>query len=777
MVEVIHKLPGRVRLSLRGLQSNALLAKVIELTFSSYGGIKQITASSASGNVLVLYDPSIVPLEEIKKELLKLKNLDKETLIRLELTAALAEASSSSTDSLDESKDSLGSACSTDNSDDNKSLCKTNRCRPVAEEPEELPLKRQIIQSVFTGAILLWVGVKRLFLGPSILSASRTVHTVSSLTTIVAGYPILRSGLSALSGKKINNDLLISMATLVSLLLRESVTGLVVVFLVNLSTLFQTLTLERSRRAIRELLEVQEEKAWVVRNGVEIEVQVQDIVPGDVVVLQPGSKIPVDGQVQEGQGAVNEAMMTGESIPRMKQPGDSVFSGTMVETGNIRVLATKVGDDTALARIIHLVEDARSHRAPIQNFADRFSERFVPFSFLLALAVFFVTRDFRRAMTMLIIACPCAVGLATPTAVSAAMGNGARRGILIKGGHYLEEAGSLDTVLFDKTGTLTEGRPRVSRIISVHNDYSPENVLALAASGELHSNHPLANAVVEKAREMELIIPEHTDDEVVIGHGIRVLIDGRPLLVGSGHWMDDEGIERKHADFEATRMHNLGETVLYVAHEKTLIGLIGVVDKLRERSKEAIDLLYAEGIENVAIISGDNPETVSIISRQLGIELSHGSLMPEDKVDIIKKYQDQGYKVAMVGEGVNDSPALATAHVGIAMGQAGSDAAIETAPIVLQGDDPTKVVQLVILSRRTMEVIRQNFAFAVGINATGILLGALNIISPLTGALLHNLSTLGVVLNSGRLLIYPLDVEGGRKELGGGSLAKMEDSA
>ncbi|QGG48384.1 heavy metal translocating P-type ATPase [Heliorestis convoluta] len=764
MVTVVHHLPGRVRLAVQGLQGHRFrfMACALEEAFSTDSRVKKISASAASGNVLLLYDPALLSIEEIREKLLSTYQQKRELL------QPKSPKSSSPDQSEQSSTNSEGL--------ESESLCKTSVCRPIAE-PEDLPLKTQIKQSLITGAILLWVGVKRIILGPSLLSANRTVHTVSAVTTIVAGYPILRSGLSALSGKKINNDLLIGMATLVSLLLRESVTGLVVVFLVNLSTLFQTLTLERSRRAIRDLLAVQEEKSWVLRNGVEVEIPVKEIVPGDVVILQPGSKIPVDGQVQEGQAAVNESMMTGESMPRMKQPGDDVFSGTVVETGHLRVLALKVGDDTALARIIHLVEDARSHRAPIQNFADRFSERFVPFSFLLALVVFLFTRDFRRAMTMLIIACPCAVGLATPTAVSAAMGNGARRGILIKGGHYLEEAGSVDTVLFDKTGTLTEGRPRVSRIISLHDDYGPEDVLALAASGELHSNHPLALAVVEKAREMELVLPDHTDDEVIIGHGIRVLIDGKPLLVGSGHWMDDEGIERSHGDFEANRMHSLGETVLYVAREKTLIGLIGIVDTLRVRSKETIDLLYAEGIQNVSIISGDNPETVSIIARQLGVPLHHGSLMPEDKVDIIKNYQAQGYKVVMVGEGVNDSPALATADVGIAMGQAGSDAAIETAPIVLQGDDPTKVVQLIILSRRTMEVIRQNFAFAVGINATGILLGALNIISPLTGALLHNLSTLGVVLNSGRLLLYPLEIEGGRKELGGVPLVKLEDPA
>ncbi|MBM7865244.1 heavy metal translocating P-type ATPase [Heliobacterium gestii] len=725
MARLIHRLQGRVRLHVDGVKRNERLAAVLEHQLALLEGIRKVEVGRNTGNILVLFDERRLPFATLEKAISALQQKSPEAL------KALLPTESQS------------------------SPCATGVCR--RKEPEELPLRPQLYKSLATGAVLAWVGLKRLFWGPSALSTNKTVLNVAAATTIVAGYPILRHGLQGLMGKKINNDLLIGMATLVSLLFRESVTGLVVVFLVNLSELFQTFTLERSRKAISELLSNKDEKAWVLRDGQEVEVPVESLLAGDVVVVQTGAKIPVDGHVLFGQAAVNQAAITGESLPEYKNLGDEVFAGTVVESGLLRIEAKKVGDETALARIIHLVENAESHRAPIQNFADRFSERFVPFSFLLALTVFALTRDIRRAMSMLIIACPCAVGLATPTAVSAAMGNGARRGILIKGGSYLEEAGQVDVVLFDKTGTLTEGRPRVSRIISLHEDYGPEEVLALAASGELHTNHPLASAVVEKAREMELVVPEHSDDEVVIGHGVRVLIDGIPLLVGSGHWMDDEGIERDHAALEAERMQYLGETVLYVARDHTLIGLIGVVDKLRKHALEAIDMLQTEGIEQVALLSGDHPDAVTAVARRLGIENIHGSLMPEDKVTILRQYQEQGYRVAMVGEGVNDSPALAAADVGIAMGTAGADAAIETASVVISGDDPLKVAHLVHLSQRTMEVIRQNFAFAVGVNSLGILLGALNWISPLTGALLHNLSTLGVVLNSGRLLVYPLD--------------------
>ena len=729
---ILHSLPGRMRLQVPGLKSNRAFVSALEKELLLLlPEIKKAVANPRTGSLLLLFPGSDLSYDDVVSQI--------GAIVR--------------------QRDSWLDEDLADKSQKQKETAVALR-NPTANsvaEPEELGLRRQIWQSVAVATVLGFIAIKRAILGPSAMANSSLVLNLSAWTTIIAGYPIFRSGVDALHGKRINNDLLITVATLTSLLLRESFTGLVVVFLVNLSSLFQTITVSRSRTAIRALLVNKEERAWVVRQGVEVELPLEEVVVGDIVVVQTGGKILVDGKVTSGEGSVNQASITGESLPVFRNPGDDVFAGTIVESGNIYIEATKVGDDTALARIIHLVEEAQTHRAPIQNIADRFSERFVPFSFFLSLSVFIATRDIKRAMTMLIIACPCAVGLSTPTAVSAAMGNAARNGILIKGGNYLEIAGSIDTVLFDKTGTVTEGRPRVSRIVSLHEEYMPEDVLSLAASGEMHSNHPLAGAVVQKAREMELVIPEHTDDEIVIGHGIKVMIDGTPLFVGSGHWMDDMGIVRKQADFEAGRMKNMAETVLFVAREDILIGLIGIVDNLKQHAKEAIDILMSEGVLKTGLLSGDHYESVAVVGRKLGIEDIYSDLMPEDKVEIVHSLQTQGYRVAMVGEGVNDAPALAAADVGIAMGTLGTDAAIETAAVVIAGDNPVKVAQLIVLSQRTTEVIHQNFFFAVGINSLGILGGAMSWITPLTGALLHNLSTLGVVINSSRLLFYPLE--------------------
>ena len=716
-----------------GLKRNRVFVRVLERELVLLlPEIKKVVANPWTGNLLLLFPENNLSFDDVVSEIEVIVR-QRDSWLDVDLTSK--------------------SQCQKETA-----VALQNPANNSVAELEELGLRKQIWQSVAVAAVLGVIAIKRAILGPSAIANSSLVLNLSAWTTIIAGYPIFRSGVDALHGKRINNDLLITVATLTSLLLRESFTGLVVVFLVNLSSLFQTITVSRSRTAIRALLaNNKEERVWVLRQGVEVDLPLEAVIVGDIVVVQTGGKILVDGKVINGEGSVNQASITGESLPVFKNPGDDVFAGTIVESGNIYIEATKIGDDTALARIIHLVEEAQTHRAPIQNIADRFSERFVPFSFFLSLSVFIATKDIKRAMAMLIIACPCAVGLSTPTAVSAAMGNAARNGILIKGGNYLEIAGSIDTVLFDKTGTVTEGRPKVSRIVSLHEEYMPEDVLSLAASGEMHSNHPLAGAVVQKAREMELVIPEHTDDEIIIGHGIKVMIDGTPLLVGSGHWMDDMRISRKQADFEAERMKNMGETVLFVAREDILIGLIGIVDNLKHHAKEAIDILMSEGVLKTGLLSGDHYDSVAVVGRKLGIEDIYSDLMPEDKVAIVHSLQAQGCRVAMVGEGVNDAPALAAADVGIAMGTLGTDAAIETAPVVLAGDNPVKVAQLIVLSQRTTEVIHQNFFFAVGINSLGILGGAMSWITPLTGALLHNLSTLGVVINSSRLLFYPLE--------------------
>jgi len=373
---------------------------------------------------------------------------------------------------------------------------------------------------------------------------------------------------------------------------------------------------------------------------------------------------------------------------------------------------------------------------------------------LAASLVFLVTRDIHRTMTILIVACPCAAGLATPTAISAAMGNAASRGILIKGGCYLEAAGRLDAVLFDKTGTLTEGKPEVSSYVSLDERFTPEQILALAAAGEMHTNHPLAVAVISKAQEVKENIPHYQHKELIIGKGLNVTVNDETIFIGNNRLMQEENIDYANGLHFAREMSLRGESVIYVGYDRKLIGLIGVRDKLRKQSNNAISQLKEIGVKEIGLISGDNDDCARAVGRGLGLDHIWSNMLPEDKVKVVQEKQRKGKIVAMVGEGINDSPALAAADIGIAMGVKGTDVAVESADVVLAGDDPVKVAQLVQLSRYTMRVIRQNFAFAIGANALGITLGTLKIISPFLAALVHNASTLAVVLNSARLLKY-----------------------
>ncbi|HWQ43181.1 MAG TPA: cation-translocating P-type ATPase [Desulfosporosinus sp.] len=727
-VEVVHSLSGRVRVKVKGLKNNPQFAGLLENTLKDKQHILAFKANSLTGRALIIFDLQAIPTSQLISELNQVISM---------ISCKLRPAGK-------ERKQKCCQVTSKSSSNSSSNF-----------ESEDLAMKTQVVQAVGTGIFLAGLMLKRLFWGKSFMATSPKIQGLVAATTIVTGYPILRSGLGSLMHKKkLNNDFLISAATVVSLLLKESVTGLVVVWLVNLSTLFQTLTLEKSRKAIKDMLQGKEEIAWLEVDGTLISVPIESLEKGDVIGSHLGEKIPVDGEVISGQAAVSQAVITGESMPIPKKAGDKVFAGSIVEQGQLRIRAEKVGDDTSVARIIHLVEKASEVRAPIENLADRYADKIVPLSFGLAGLVYLLTKDFRRSMTMLIVACPCAAGLATPTAISASMGNSAKKGILIKGGCHLEKVGKADVVLFDKTGTLTEGKPSVHEVISLHKNMSEEELLRLTASMEVHTNHPLARAIVAHAEALGLLWLEITDKEVIIGQGIKGVYQDKVILVGNEQLMLDHKVTIAKAKIKACTLNLLGQTVLYVAQNKTLLGIIGISDKLRKESYIAIKKLRLEGIETIGLITGDCTETGQIVGRELGLDQIWTQTLPEEKVQIVEKFQAAGKVVIMVGEGINDSPALAKADVGIAMGTGGTDVAIETADVVLANDNPEKVAYLVNLSNHTMEVVKQNFGFAVGINALGLVLGAGKLISPLTAAILHNLSTFGVVLNSSRLLNY-----------------------
>ncbi len=548
-----------------------------------------------------------------------------------------------------------------------------------------------------------------------------------------------------------------------SLVLRENVVALTVLWLLNIGEYLQDLTLRRTRRAISDLLRGTQDSAWIrltegPEAGTEIQVPIDTLQIGDKVVVHDHVALPVDGEVVDGDAVVDQSAITGETLPVSIVVGARVHAGSVVVRGRLVVQASAVGNQTTIGRIISRVEEAQHDRAPIQTVGENFSRRFVPTSFIVSAITLLLTRDVRRAMTMLLVACPCAVGLATPTAISAAIGNGARRGILIKGGSHLEQAGRVDAIVFDKTGTLTAGRPVVTNIVAMHPDWQPEQILAYAASSEIHSRHPLAEAVIRSTEERRITIPPHEECEVLVGLGMRTWADGRTLLLGSPSLLNGENVTvSPEAAKWVDKLRRQAETPLLLAVDGTLVGLISLRDEVRPEAPEVVKKLRANGVRRIVMLTGDHPEIAEVVAGELGIDEWRAEVLPEDKLQVVRELQSQGHVVGMVGDGINDAPALAAADIGIAMGLAGTDVAVETADVALANDDLNRLLDVGDLGARAVEVIRENYGMSIAVNAAGLLIGAGGALSPVLAAILHNASSVAVVANSSRLIRYRLD--------------------
>ena len=440
-------------------------------------------------------------------------------------------------------------------------------------------------------------------------------------------------------------DALVSAATIASLVLRENVVALTVLWLLNIGEYLQDLTLRRTRRAITDLLRGTEDTAWVrTAEGTEVQVRIDALAVGDEVVVHDHVAIPVDGVAIDGDTIIDQSAITGETLPVSVVAGARVHAGSVVIRGRLVVRTSAVGTDTTIGRIITRVEQAQQDRAPIQTVGENFSRRFVPASFLMSALTLMVTRDVRRAMTMLLVACPCAVGLATPTAISAAIGNGARRGILIKGGSHLEQAGRIDAIVFDKTGTLTVGRPVVTNVLAFHKDWQPEQVLAYAASSEIHSRHPLAEAVIRSTQERHITIPPHEECEVLVGLGMRTRADGRTLLLGSAALLSDENVRvtSKAADW-VDRLQRQAETPLLLAVDGKLVGLISLRDEMRPEARDLLAELRTDGVRRIVMLTGDHPDTAAAVADELGIDEWRAEVLPDDKLATVRELQADGY--------------------------------------------------------------------------------------------------------------------------------------
>ncbi len=576
----------------------------------------------------------------------------------------------------------------------------------------------------------------------------------------IAGYPIIRNAIvSTISKGKLNAEVLVSIALIASVWVGEYIAGALVALMMLTGELLEDLTIARTGQAIRSLMSLEPVTARVIRDDREMELPIEEVVVGDLAVVQPGEKIPVDGVVVEGRGEVDQAAITGESVPVTKEPGSQVYGGTFNQLGALKIEVSRIGQDTTLARIIELVQKAQAEKPPIERIADRFSAWFTPVMLLLAGVVWGISGEVLRGVTVLVVACPCALVIATPTAVVAGIGNAARKGILIKGGAVLETISKLTVFAFDKTGTLTFGEPKVYQVQGF-GDTTKEEVVRLAAAAEKNSGHPLAEAVLTHAHEKSLDYRAAEETQVIAGRGVEAVISesdraGQIILVGNAALFQEREIEigREEAAFLASATAD-GVTGILVAVNDKLVGGITIADTLRPEVNESVAALRTLDIQRVVMLTGDTEAVARSVMGNAGFDEIAAELLPEQKLDYIKQLKAGGKKVAMVGDGINDAPALVEADVGIAMGVAGTDSAIEAADIALTTDSLDRVAEAIALSRKTITVIKQSLVISIGINCFALLLASTGGIGPVAGAFIHNIGSIIVVGNSSRLIGY-----------------------
>ena len=654
-------------------------------------------------------------------------------------------------------------------------------------EASQLLLRRFIASLIFAIPLLVitmghMLGMPLPYIIDSMMNPLNfaVIQLVLTIPVMIAGYKFYLIGIKNLFKLSPNMDSLIAISTLAAVLygvfgIYKIQTGeteyamhlyfesaAVILTLITLGKYLEAVSKGRTSQAIKALMGLAPKTATIIRNNAEITIPIEEVIVGDIVLVKPGEKVPVDGEIIDGSTSIDESMLTGESIPVEKIVGSSVIGASINKTGFIKYKATKVGKDTALAQIVRLVEEAQGSKAPIAKLADVISAYFVPIVIMLAIiasigwlisgetTIFSLT----IFIAVLVIACPCALGLATPTAIMVGTGKGAENGVLIKGGEALETTHSIKTIVFDKTGTITEGKPVITDIIT--NGISEDEILILAASSEKGSEHPLGEAIVKEANDKNLELKEIQQFNAIPGHGIEVKIEEKNILLGNKKLMIEKNINIAMFADESDRLAAEGKTPMYVAVDNTLSGIVAVADTVKPSSKKAIEALHNMGIK-VAMITGDNKKTADAIAKQVGIDIVLAEVLPEDKANEVKKLQGENMKVAMVGDGINDAPALAQSDVGIAIGS-GTDVAIESADIVLMKSDLMDVITAIKLSKATIKNIKQNLFWAFGYNVLGIpvAMGILHVfggplLNPMIAAAAMSLSSVSVLTNALRL--------------------------
>ena len=723
--EIVHRLRGRIRIKSKAFKyiGNSLKSE-IEKQLLQVRYIENVEISLITGTILIYFED------------VSLSDQNLISLIQNTLNSHIFEI------------------CK------NEKIEKSSKYVIERKLQEESP--KEIVKKILTTAGLL--GYNLFFKSKSTvaLTGVRRFLNYNTLATLALAMPVLKNGINSLvKNKRPNADTLSSSAIISSILLGKESAALTIMFLEEVSELLTVYTMEKTRGAIKDMLSVGENYVWkeISEDNVK-RVPIEEIQKDDIIVVQTGEKISVDGKIIRGEALIDQSSITGEYLPIKKSIGEDVYAGTIIKNGNISIIAEKVGDDRTVSRIIKLVEDANSNKADIQNYADTFSAQLIPLNFILAGIVYASTRSITKAMSMLVIDYSCGIRLSTAVAFSAAINTAAKNGILVKGSNFIEELSKAETVIFDKTGTITEGKPKVQSIEVFDNSISENEMIGLAGAAEEQSSHPLATAIMSEIKDRGIEIPKHNKIKTVVSRGVETKIgkgkDAKIIRVGSKKYMLENNIDLTLA-LEAERgIISRSEIGLYVAQDEKIIGLIGVSDPPRENIKKAINRLRNYGVDDIVLLTGDLRQQAETIASRMSIDRYESELLPEDKAKNILKFQSKGSNVIMIGDGVNDAPALSYANVGVALGSTRTDVAMEAADITITQDNPLLVPGVIGLSKSTVKTIKENFAMVIGLNTFALVLGATGILAPIYASVLHNSTTILVVMNSLKLLKYDI---------------------
>ena len=715
--KILHEIRGRIRIKSRALKYLGIHKEEITKQLMQVHYIQSVEISSITGTILVYFDNF---------------SLTGENLISL-----------------------LQNTLNTYLVDIYKNEKKQVSNKYVIERRLQEESPQEIIKNIGAAVLLLLLPNPK-----TKLTGIRRLFNYKTLSTVSLALPVLKNGIySLIQNKRPNADTLSSTAIVSSIILGSERTALTIMILEKFAELLTVYTMKKTRGVIKDMLSVGENYVWKQSDDENTakKVPIEEISKGDLILVQTGEKISVDGTIEKGEAIIDQSAITGEYMPVTKKTGEEVFAGTLLKSGNITVKAEKVGDDRTASRIIKLVEDAAFNKADIQSYADTFSAQLIPLNFLLAGIVYVSTKNLQKALSMLVIDYSCGIRLSTATAFSASINTAAKNGILIKGSNYLEELSKSDTVIFDKTGTITEGKPKIQTLKTFGKNMKDNRMLVLAAAAEETSSHPLANAILNEIKNRGLKIPKHKESVIKVARGIETFVNKDIIRVGSLKYMEENDISLEVASDIVKGMQNRGEIVIYVAKNNDLIGVIGVSDPPRENIKKAMNRLRNQGIDDIVLLTGDLRQQAETIASRMSMDRYESELLPEDKAKDILKFRSIGSKVIMIGDGINDAPALSYANVGIALGSSRTDIAMEAADVTITSDDPLLIPGVIGLAKNTVKIIKQNFAMAIGINSFALVLGATGLLPAIYSSILHNSITILVVGNSLRLLKYDVN--------------------